>query len=149
MIATSFVAAGLIAIALIALFVYRFALDERARARRRAPQRSYELEARIKTVLNGPRRKYGDIFTEYSVWRLESETRLELTAGDPWRKLNAFTRSLVVRYLWRVLEGLSGGAVVVVDEPRQVWDEDVDSGFHDQGFDWKTFGHGPQFIHEP
>lgn len=114
-------------------------------ARRRAP----DLEARIKTVLAGPRQKYGDIFTDYSVWKSERETRLELTATPQWARLNEFTRCLVVRYLWRVLESLSGGAVVVVDAPQQEWNVEVDSVFRDQGFDWKTFGHGPQFIEEP
>jgi hypothetical protein len=113
--------------------------------RKRAP----DLEARIKTVLTGPRQKYGDIFTDYSVWKSERETRLELTATAQWARLNEFTRCLIVRYLWRVLESLAGGAVVVVDAPAQEWNVDIDSGFRDQGFDWKTFGHGPQFIEEP
>jgi hypothetical protein len=113
--------------------------------RTRAP----DLEARIKTVLTGPRQKYGDIFTDYSVWKSDRETRLELTATAQWSRLNEFTRCLIVRYLWRVLESLAGGAVVVVDQPAQEWNVEVDAGFRDQGFDWKTFGHGPQFIEEP
>ncbi len=127
---------------------YRKALLARERERR-APKRSVELESRITTVLTGPRQKYGDLFRDYSVWKSESETRLELVAADPWKKLNEFTRSLIVRYLWRVLESLAGGAVVIVDDPRQVWNEDVDSGFRDQGFDWKTFGHGPAYVRDP
>ena len=112
-------------------------------------RRSPELEARIKTVLAGPRQKYGDIFTDYAVWKSERETRLELTATPKWQKLNEFTRSLVVRYLWRVLESLAGGAVVIVDDPSQVWNEEIDSSFRDQGFDWKTFGSsGPQFVND-
>ena len=134
-------------VALICVAMYRSIRDERER-KLRAPKRSYELEARIKTVLTGPRQKYGEIFTDYSVWKSETETRLELVAGAPWKRLNEFTRSLVVRYLWRVLESLAGGAVVVVDEPSQTWNEEIDSGFRDQGFDWKTFGHGPQYIRE-
>ncbi len=113
-------------------------------ARLRAP----DLEARISTVLAGPRNKYGDIFTGYTVWKAGRETRLELVATDKWGRLNEFTRSLVVRYLWRVLESLAGGAVVVVDQPPQEWNVEADAGFRDQGFDWKTFGHGPQFIEE-
>jgi hypothetical protein len=151
MVAIWFIGAGIAAVVvLIGVAIYRSMLDGRERARvvAAAPKRSIELEARIKTVLSGPRQKYGEIFTEYSVWRSERETRLELVAGQPWKKLNEFTRSLIVRYLWRVLESLAGGAVVIVDEPRQIWNEEVDSGFRDQGFDWKTFGHGPQFIHE-
>lgn len=139
-------AAAFIALAILA--VLRMRADESARAavrRTRAP----DLEARIKTVLAGPRHKYGDIFTDYSVWKSERETRLELTATDQWGRLNEFTRCLVVRYLWRVLESLAGGAVVVVDQPPQEWNVEVDSSFRDQGFDWKTFGHGPQFVDEP
>jgi hypothetical protein len=134
-------------IVLVALAMLRMRSEERARAltrRKRAP----DLEARIKTVLAGPSQKYGDIFTDYSVWKSERETRLELTATDQWGRLNEFTRCLVVRYLWRVLESLAGGAVVVVDQPPQEWNVEVDSGFRDQGFDWKTFGHGPQFVDE-
>jgi hypothetical protein len=139
-------AAAVIALAILA--AVRLRESERARAavrRTRAP----DLEARIKTVLAGPRQKYGDIFTDYSVWKSERETRLELTATDQWGRLNEFTRCLVVRYLWRVLESLAGGAVVVVDQPPQEWNVEVDAGFRDQGFDWKTFGHGPQFVDEP
>jgi hypothetical protein len=138
--------AALIVLAILA--VLRWRAEERARAltvRKRAP----DLEARIKTVLAGPRHKYGDIFTDYSVWKSQRETVLELVAGDQWTRLNEFTRCLVVRYLWRVLESLAGGAVVVVDSPPQEWNVEVDAGFRDQGFDWKTFGHGPQFVDEP
>jgi hypothetical protein len=142
------VVAAVAFVALLVLGVMRMRAEERARAavrRTRAP----DLEARIKTVLAGPRQKYGDIFTDYSVWKSERETRLELTATDQWGRLNEFTRCLVVRYLWRVLESLAGGAVVIVDQPPQEWNVEVDSGFRDQGFDWKTFGHGPQFVDEP
>jgi hypothetical protein len=125
-------------------------LQNEAQARIRSQRkRAPDLEARIKTVLAGPRQKYGDIFTDYSVWKSEQETRLELTATDQWGRLNEFTRCLVVRYLWRVLESLAGGAVVVVDQPAQEWNVEVDAGFRDQGFDWKTFGTGPQFAEEP
>jgi len=133
---------------LVALAIVRWRAEAAARIRSQR-KRSPDLEARIKTVLAGPRQKYGDIFTDYSVWKSEQETRLELTATDQWGRLNEFTRCLVVRYLWRVLESLAGGAVVVVDEPPQEWNVEVDAGFRDQGFDWKTFGHGPQFVEEP
>jgi hypothetical protein len=135
----------LIAVAIVAVLRYRAQQELKARTmRKRAP----DLEARIKTVLTGPRQKYGDIFTDYSVWKSERETRLELTATAQWARLNEFTRCLVVRYLWRVLESLAGGAVVVIDAPPQEWNVEVDASFRDQGFDWKTFGHGPQFIEE-
>jgi hypothetical protein len=142
------IVAAVVFAALAVFAVVRWREEERARAltrRKRAP----DLEARIKTVLAGPRQKYGDIFTDYSVWKSQRETRLELVATDQWGRLNEFTRCLVVRYLWRVLESLSGGAVVVVDSPAQEWNVEVDAGFRDQGFDWKTFGHGPQFVDEP
>jgi hypothetical protein len=148
MVAVSFILAGLVIVAALAgLVIYRAMHEQRQKALL-MPRRSFELEARIKTVLTGPRQKYGEIFTDYAVWKSETETRLELVAGDPWKRLNEFTRCLIVRYLWRVLESLAGGAVVIVDEPQQLWNEEVDSGFRDQGFDWKTFGNGPQFINE-
>jgi|GEM_PF-1300208 hypothetical protein len=121
---------------------------KRARSVRTMRERAPDLEARIKTVLAGPSRKYGEIFTDYGVWRLDRETRLELKATAGWSRLNEFTRSLVVRYLWRVLESLAGGAVVVVDQPPQTWNVEVDSRFRDHGFEWRTFGDGPQFIQE-
>jgi hypothetical protein len=144
----SIVIVGVVILALLvvlAVLRWRAEAQERIRSqRKRAP----DLEARIKTVLTGPRQKYGDIFTGYSVWKSDRETRLELVASDQWARLNEFTRCLVVRYLWRVLESLAGGAVVVVDQPPQEWNVEVDTGFRDQGFDWKTFGHGPQFVEE-
>jgi hypothetical protein len=142
------VIAGAVVLAALAVFaVLRWRANAKAIA---LPprKRALDLEARIKTVLTGPRQKYGDIFTDYSVWKAGQETRLELVATDQWGRLNEFTRCLVVRYLWRVLESLAGGAVVVVDHPAQEWNVDVDSGFRDQGFDWKTFGHGPQYVEE-
>lgn len=141
------VIAAAVLIILIVIAVMRYRAVEQAHVEA-APRRAYELEARIRSILVGPTQKYGKIFVDYSVWKSERETRLELVAGDPWKELNEFTRCLVVRYLWRVLESLSGGSVVVVDSPSQRWNEQVDAGFHDQGFDWKTFGQGPQFIKE-
>jgi hypothetical protein len=132
---------------LVAFAIMRMRADARIRSQPMR-KRALDLEARVKTVLAGPRQKYGDIFTDYSVWRSGRETRLELVATDQWSRLNEFTRCLVVRYLWRVLESLAGGAVVVVDRPAQEWNVEVDAGFRDQGFDWKTFGHGPQFVEE-
>jgi hypothetical protein len=151
MVTTAFIVAGvLVVLALAGLYALRSKREASVVVTKTAPRRrAYELEARIRTVLTGPRQKYGEIFTDYAVWRYEKETRLELVAGPPWKKLNEFTRCLIVRYLWRVLESLAGGAVVIVDDPQQAWNEEVDSGFRDQGFDWKTFGMGPQFVNEP
>jgi hypothetical protein len=148
---TTVVALVLLVVVIVALGVMAaIRMHNEAQARIRSQRkRAPDLEARIKTVLAGPRQKYGDIFTDYAVWKSEQETRLELTATDQWGRLNEFTRCLVVRYLWRVLESLAGGAVVVVDQPAQEWNVEVDAGFRDQGFDWKTFGTGPQFAEEP
>lgn len=44
-------------------------------------------------------------------------------------------RSIVVRHLWRALETLAKGAVVVVDAPPQRWSKEIDAGFDDQGID--------------
>ncbi len=143
------IAIAVLVVAALLIYGVLRARAEQQEVARSARKRAPDLEARIKTVLAGPRHKYGDIFTDYSVWKSERETRLELTATAQWARLNDFTRCLVVRYLWRVLESLSGGAVVVVDHPQQEWNVEIDAGFRDQGFDWKTFGHGPQFIEEP
>jgi hypothetical protein len=140
---------GVVLAALVALAVTRSRVKALVVTAPPQRQRAPDLEARIKTVLTGPRNKYGDIFTDYSVWKAGRETRLELVATDRWGKVNEFTRCLVVRYLWRVLESLAGGAVVVVDQPAQEWNVEVDADFRDQGFDWKTFGNGPQFVDEP
>lgn len=87
------------------------------------------------------------------IWRREQETRLELYSGDPWLRLNEFTRSLVVRHLWRALEALAKGSVVIVDSPAQQWSKTIDDGFDDNGIDpWGppsvlgTKSGGPQFI---
>lgn len=44
-------------------------LHARERSAGTIRKREPELEARIESVLRGPRQKYGAIFTEYSVWR--------------------------------------------------------------------------------
>jgi hypothetical protein len=140
--------AGLVVLVVLFVMAAKRSRTETVARIRTQRKRAPDLEARIKTVLAGPSQKYGDIFTDYSVWKSERETRLELVASDQWARLNEFTRCLVVRYLWRVLESLAGSAVVVVDQPPQEWNVEVDTGFRDQGFDWKTFGHGPQFVEE-
>jgi hypothetical protein len=113
------------------------------------------LEDRMRDALEGPHAQYGEIFTSYMVWKKENETRMELFTADPWLNLNAFTRALVVRHIWRALEKLSKGAVVVVDSPPQQWSAEIDQRFDDQGIDpWGTSpagssGSGPQFIKGP
>lgn len=114
-------------------------------------RRDVELESRIATALEVPRAKFGEVFSGYSVWRSDREVRLELVAADPWKVLNEFTRCIIVRYLWRILETMSEGAVVVVDAPRQRWTKATDERFHDHGVDpllnpFPAFAGGPQFA---
>jgi hypothetical protein len=120
--------------------------------RRSVPRRQPLLEERIRSAFDGPREKHGDIFVSYAIWKRDHETRLELFAADPFAQLNEFTRCLIVRHLWRALEALSEGAVVVVDSPPQVWSRSINEKFQDRGVDpWRltpivsSIG-GPQFA---
>jgi hypothetical protein len=132
----------------------RAAGARRTRVRQRHPRRQPLLEDRLRDAFDEPRALYGDIFVSYMIWRREQETRLELFSGDPWLKLNEFTRSLVVRHLWRALETLSKGSVVLVDSPQQQWNKEIDATFDDGGIDpWggppkigSTATDAPQFI---
>jgi hypothetical protein len=116
------------------------------------PRRQPLLEDRIRSAFDGPREKHGDIFVSYAIWKRDHETRMELFASDPFGQLNEFTRCLIVRHLWRALEELSEGSVVVVDSPPQVWSKSINEKFHDHGIDpWRMaplanpLG-GPQFA---
>jgi hypothetical protein len=144
---------ALLLMILIEIFHLRAQSGRRRRVRLRHPRRQPLLEDRIRTAFDGPRAAYGEIFVSYMVWRREHETRLELFTGDPWAQLNEFTRCLIVRHLWRALEKLTKGAVVVVDSPPQQWSKDVDATFDDRGENpWAEIPHfgtlagGPQFI---
>jgi hypothetical protein len=156
MIPVYFVSAALLALALmIVIEVLRLRATSRRRVKmtHRRPRRQPILEDRIRDAFEGPRAQFGEIFVSYMVWRRESETRLELYSGAPWMKLNAFTRSLIVRHLWRTLEALAQGSVVIVDVPPQQWSKTVDTEFDDRGVDpWgprPAFGtDGPQFARE-
>jgi hypothetical protein len=126
----------------------------KTRVRVRQPRRQPLLEDQIRSAFDGPRAQHGEIFVSYKVWRRENETRLELFSGDPWLRLDLFTRSLVVRHLWRALEAIVQGTVVIVDAPAQQWSKEIDAKFNDNGVDpWgprpPTLGSGgPQFAHE-
>jgi hypothetical protein len=138
MIAVLLASAALVALALmivIEVVRLRAASSRRVRVRHRHPRRQPLLEDRLRGAFEEPRALYGEIFVSYMVWRREQETRLELFTGDPWLKLNEFTRSLVVRHLWRALEALSKGSVVLVDSPTQQWNVEVDAAFDDGGID--------------
>jgi hypothetical protein len=154
MFALALVAAA--AIILAAIFIVesaRLRSAEKVRAtprssRRRQPQ----LEDAIRAAFDGPAEKHGQLFLSYAVWKRDQETRLELIAADPFGRLNEFTRCLIVRHLWRALERLSTGSVVMVDNPPQTWSESVDVSFHDHGIDpWRlptTSRLVPQFAKE-
>src|ERR1700691_4719929 len=130
------------ALALVAVAALRLGgifIAERARLRKaeklRATPRSKarrqpHLEDAIRAAFDGPNEKHGEIFLSYSVWKREQETRLELLAADPFGRLNEFTRCLIVRHLWRALESLAHGSVVMVDNPPQTWSESVNARFH-------------------
>jgi hypothetical protein len=107
------------------------------------------LEDRMRDALDQPHTQYGEIFTSYMIWKRDQETRMELFSGDPWMNLNEFTRAIVVRHIWRALEKLAKGSVVVVDSPPQEWSAQIDKGFDDRGIDpWgeNVQPAGSQFI---
>jgi hypothetical protein len=145
------------ALALAVIFIAESARLRKAEKLRAMPRskarRQPHLEDAIRSAFDGPTEKHGEIFLNYSVWRREQETRLELSAGDPFGRLNEFTRCLIVRHLWRALESLAAGSVVMVDNPPQTWSESVDASFHDHGIDpWRLppIGGtpGPQFVND-
>jgi hypothetical protein len=126
--------------------------EKRSRTPRSRPRRQPHLEDAIRSAFEGPTAKHGQIFLSYAVWKRDQETRLELLAADPFGRLNEFTRCLIVRHLWRALERLSAGSVVMVDNPPQLWSQSVDAAFHDHGVDpWRLAPLGalaPQFAKE-
>jgi hypothetical protein len=157
MIPVYLVSAALLALAMmIVIEVLRLYAGKRKSSRipvrSRRPRRQPVLEDRIRTAFDAPRAQFGEIFVSYTIWRRENETRLELFSGAPWLRLNEFTRSLVVRHLWRALESFVQGSVVVVDAPTQQWSQDIDAKFEDNGVDpWGPKPppyDGPLFISE-
>ncbi len=153
-------ALALVALAAIVLAAILVAESLRARARERLrkrprsrPRRQPQLEDAIRSAFEGPTQRHGPMFLSYAVWKRDQETRLELLADDPFGRLNEFTRCLIVRHLWRALERLATGSVVVVDNPPQLWSQAVDVTFHDHGIDpWRLPATGliggPQFAKE-
>jgi hypothetical protein len=145
------------AIILAAIFIaesLRLRKVEKLRAIPRSKaRRQPQLEDAIRAAFDGPNEKHGQIFLSYSVWKRDQETRLELLAGDPFGRLNEFTRCLIVRHLWRALESLTSGSVVMVDNPPQTWSVSIDRTFHDHGIDpWRlppiSLIPAPQFAKE-
>jgi hypothetical protein len=155
MFALAFVAVA--AVILAAIFVaesFRMRAQEKLRATPRSKaRRQPQLEDAIRAAFDGPSAKHGELFLSYSVWKRDQETRLELLAADPFGRLNEFTRCLIVRHLWRALERVAAGSVVMVDNPPQTWTVSIDRTFHDHGIDpWRlpvpNLIPAPQFAKE-
>jgi hypothetical protein len=89
------------------------------------------------SAFEGPRKTYGDIFAEFSIWRQLDNTRMDVRTKGGWSLLNLFTRSLIVRHLWQTLEGLVSGTVLVnVDAGSKdaiLWTEAQTAKFNDCG----------------
>jgi hypothetical protein len=135
----------------IELAVIRSRKRPQKRSVHRHARRQPLLEDRMRGALDEPQAQYGEVFTSYMIWKRDQETRMELFTGDPWLQLNEFTRSIVVRHIWRALEKLAKGSVVVIDRPPQEWSAQVDKTFDDRGID--PWGEtvpppeaGPQFV---
>lgn len=122
------------------------------RASHRHARRQPLLEDRLRDVLNEPQEQYGHIFTSFTIWKRDQDTRMELFTGPPWLQLNEFTRLLVVRHIWRALEKLARGSVVVIDYPPLEFTAQSDKEFDDHGIDpWgggeeKPEADGSQFV---
>jgi hypothetical protein len=119
------------------------------RLQHRHARRQPLLEDRMRDALNEPQAQYGEVFTSFMIWKRDQETRMELFSGDPWLQLNEFTRAIVVRHVWRALEKLAKGSVVVIDRPPQEWSAQIDKTFDDRGIDpWaeEVQPAGPQFV---
>jgi hypothetical protein len=146
---------GVIALVVVLLMIGIELAVVRARKRpakriaHRHARRQPLLEDRMREALEQPHTQYGEIFTSYMIWKRDHETRMELFSGDPWMHLNEFTRAIVVRHIWRALEKLAKGSVVVVDTPPQEWSAQIDKAFDDRGIDpWAEHisPAGPQFV---
>lgn len=126
-----------VAILAVAVFVVarRRSPAANEKVRHRYARRQPLLEDRILDAMDPPRQRYGDIFSRYLVLRRERTSSLEINSTPTWAALNEFTRSLVLRHLWRAMERLSPNSIVVVDVPVQKWSRAIDEVFDDKGVD--------------
>ena len=132
------VAAIVLAPLLVAYELHRRANARGSGKRPSAPRRLPNLEERVREALENTKQQFGELFTSYAVWKVDRETRLEIESAPKWKRLSEFTRCLIVRHLWRVLESVSSGTVVVVDNPPLTWNRDVNAAFRDRGVDpWR------------
>ena len=110
------------------------------RRKQEPPRRQQHVEQEMARHFDGPHRDYGILFKSFSIWRRTDETQLEIVAAEPWRKLNAFTQSLVLRHLWRALVGIvrrGNTSIVVADEGQKpvYWTQTDTERFNDRGSD--------------
>jgi hypothetical protein len=122
----------------IAIEVYRLRTAKRRKRRSaQAPRRLPQLEARMADAFSGPRAIYGDCFAEFSIWRQSETTRMDVATKSAWTALNLFTRSLIVRHLWRQLAGFAKTAPLVHVDPGTanaiVWSAVSTAQFDDKG----------------
>jgi len=123
----------------IAIEVYRLRTTKRRkrRASQGPPRRLPQLEARMANAISGPRAIYGDCFAEFSIWRQSETTRMDVSTKSAWSALNLFTRSLIVRHLWRQLAGFAKNTAMVHVDPGTpnaiVWSALSTAQFDDKG----------------
>ena len=109
----------------------------KVRAAGAPPRRVPHLEKSIAAAFEGPHSAYGQVFASFSVWRQHETTRMDIETAPPWKALNSFTRSLIVRHLWQSLQKLSKSQVVIyVDEGApgtMTWNAKANAAFDDRG----------------
>jgi hypothetical protein len=137
----------ILAIACLVALVVIVAVELRMRSRprpkitviAREPRRQPHIEDHVREALAETKHRFGDVFVSYRVWKIDRETRLELRAAPPWKRMSEFTRCIIMRHLWRALETAAKGSVVIVDTPPQRWSSEVNAKFYDRGVDpWKA-----------
>jgi hypothetical protein len=132
---------SVLAIVVLAIVIELSRVHSRRRRRLKAtnapPARSKQLERRMLEAFTGPRKVYGDLFAEFSVWRQAENARMDVRTRSDWGVLNVFTRSLIVRHLWQTLASLvKGTAVVRIDlgtPDAIVWNAAQNERFDDKG----------------
>jgi len=115
----------------------RAAKRRRKQAALAPPRRMPQMERRMADAFSGPRAIYGDCFAEFSIWRQSETTRMDVSTKTAWQALNKFTRSLIVRHLWRSLAKFASKSVLVHVDPGTphaiVWTAQTNAQFDDGG----------------
>ena len=122
----------------IAIEVYRLSAAKRRKRRaasgpaRRSPHRAPD-GRRLPRTARGVRR----CVFRLSVMRVADTTQMDVATKGPWQTLNLFTRSLIVRHLWRSLEKLARNTVTVRVDPgapgSMTWTVKQTAEFNDGG----------------